>query len=116
MLDETKPSVPHNVQEIPSAARFSVRGQSFQIDLLETIYDLHDIAEAVAKRDGNHRDYLNAIIEHLHQQTGVILTYGEADWLNDQLEIEFASAKKKRRDAIAAALSLPSSTPSTPAD
>lgn len=109
-------SVPSNVHEIPGATRFNVRGQSFQLDLLDTIYDFHDLAEEVHKKEGSHRDYLNRIIEHIHQQTGMVLTFGEADWLNDELEIEFARAKKKRRDAIAAALSSPSSTASTPAD
>lgn len=113
MLNE---SIPPAVQEIPPFLRFAVRGQSFQLDLLSTIYAFHDIAEAVAKQGGSHRAYLDALINHLQDTTGVELTYGEADWLNDRLEIEFATAKKKRRDLIASALSLPSSTASTPPD
>lgn len=111
----TDNGIPNNVQEIPGPMRFSVRGQSFSLDLLDTIYTLHDIAEEDAKHGRTHREYLGHVIQHVQATAGVNLTYGEADWLNDQLEIEFARAKKKRRDLIADALSLPSSTPSTPA-
>jgi len=109
MIDSTK------VHQIDAAVRFSVRGESFELDLLDTIYTLHDIATEDSKQEKTHREYLGHVIQYVQKQTGVLLSYGEADWLNDQLEIEFAQAKKKRRDLIADALNLPSSTPSTPA-
>lgn len=113
MSDST---IPTNVQEIPGPSRFAVRGHPFQLDVLETIYQLHDLSEEVRQVNGSHRDYLTRVIEYINAETGVTLSYGEADWLNDELEILFAETKKKRRDAFAAALTSPSSTASTPAD
>lgn len=105
-----------NVQEIPGPMRFTAHGQSFTLDVLDTIYTLHDIAEQDSKQGKTHREYLGHVIEHVQAATGVALSYGEADWLNDQLEIEFARQKKMRRDAFAGQLTSPSSTASTPAD
>lgn len=113
MSDST---IPHNVHEIPGPARFVARGQSFELPLLDTIYRLHDVAEEVRAAGGSHRAYLFRVIQHVQAETGVELSFGEADYLNDQLEIELAAAKKKRRDSYAAALTSPSSTASTPAD
>lgn len=112
----TDAAIPTDVQEIPGPSRFHARGQSFELDLLDTIYTLHDIAEEDAKQGKSQREYLGHVIQFVQNTVGVTLTYGEADWLNDQLEIEYAQAKKKRRDAIASVLTSPSSTPSTPAE
>lgn len=109
-------AIPHNVQEIPGPTRFVAHGQPFQLDVLETIYALHDVSEEVQAAGGLHRDYLRRVIEYVYYQAQVTLTFGEADWLNDQLEIEFAAAKKKRRDSITAMRSSPSFTALTPAD
>lgn len=104
------------VKEIPSGSRFVVRGQPFTLDLLDTIYALGDVADRIRQEGGSQRAYLSEVIALLQEITGVTLTYGEADWLNDELELQYAAAKKKRRDSIAAALTSPSSSDSTPAD
>ncbi len=112
----TETVIPSSVREVPGPLRLAVRGHGFQLDLLDTIYALSDLADQVRNAGGTHRDYLDQVRGYVQAQTSVTLTYGEADWLNDHLELEYASAKKKRRDSIAAALTSPSSTASTPAD
>lgn len=108
----------NNVREFPPPLRFTVRGQSFEVDLLSTIYALRDIPPVTGEEasDDPHRAYLCRVVALIKEQTGVELTAGEADWFNDQLSLEMAAAKKKRADAFTAALSSPSSTASTPAD
>lgn len=115
-MSETLDNDSGNVHEIPGPERFNVRGQSFQLDLLETIYCFRDIGEEVQEQGGDHRAYLMRLTDFVQRETGVLLTFGEVDWLNDHLEIAFAAAKKKRRDSIVAARNSPSSTASTPAD
>ncbi len=118
-MSDREPTI-QSVHEIPAPARFTVRGQSFQLDLLEAIYTFDDIYQETAKRTPEGQDayraYLAELIDYVHRETGVTLTFGEADWLHDSLSIEFETAKKKRRDSIVAARSLRSSTPSTPAE
>lgn len=104
------------VQAIPAPHRFTVRGQAFELQLLDVIYALEDLASEVRKAEGTHRAYLVQAAELIAELTGVQLTVGEMDWLNDHLELEYAAQKKTRRDALAAMLGLPSSTVSTPSD
>lgn len=116
MSDANPHTIPHDVQEIPGPTRFAVRGQGFNLDVLDTIYLFHDQAEEVRAAGGTHRQYLDRVIDHVQGACGVTLTYGEADWLNDHLETALALEKKTRRERIAAALTSRSSTASTPAD
>lgn len=104
------------VHEVPGQTRFVAHGQPFTLDLLETNFVLQDIATEIAAANGSHRQYLQRVIDHVQSLTGVTLTFGEADWLNDEIDILYAQAKKKRRETFAAALPLRSSTASTPAD
>lgn len=110
----TEPISP--VHEIQSATRFTVRGQSFQLDLLETIYTFRKIHDETPVGDDSYHLYLTNIIEHIHRETGVMLTLGEADWLNDEVPALHAETKKKRRERFASTQTSPSSTASTPAD
>lgn len=118
-MSEREPTI-QPVHEIPPPARFTVRGNSFQLDLLEAIYTFDDLYQETAKRTPEGQDayraYLSELIDYVRRETGVTLTFGEADWLHDALTIEFTEAKKKRRDSIDAARTSRSSTASTRAD
>lgn len=83
--------------------------QSFAIDLLDTIYELRDLADGVVKEGGSHREYLEQVRALLQTRYAVSLTMTQADWLNDQLDLLHAEKKMQRSDAIANVLKSRSS-------
>lgn len=98
------------VHQVPAAEKFTVRGQTFELHLLDTIYDLQDMAKEHPER----RDYLGIFRDWIKTKTGVELSLGEADDLSDQLELLYAKKKYAVRDAYASIARLPSSTASAP--
>jgi hypothetical protein len=107
-------SSPHS---IPEAERFSVREQEFSLDLLESSYAFRDIANRIGA-DGNHRDYLVAVVAWVKGKTGVELQLTEADYLSTQLDILYAQKKRQQGEALRVVFepTSPNGTASTPTD
>lgn len=101
--------------QIPSGRlTFEVDGTRFDLSLLDTIRQLDAIrTEMKADPVLTRYDYLDRVKQLVQELGGPLLTDDQADWLDDQLEIQHAKKKQQRRSDFDSTLRLPSSTPST---
>lgn len=91
----------NGVHESPAPERFVVRGQTFEVQLLDLIYELEDMLDQSKAAGETDRQYLSRVIAHIQARYGAALTFGEADWLRDELGKLYAKKKRERADAIA---------------
>jgi hypothetical protein len=100
---------------ISDSAAFSLEGgRHFSLPVLDSVYELEDLADEFARAGKLHRHYLAAVAAKVQQWTGIQLTLGEADELLHELGALLDAKKKRRRVGTNGSPPSPTSTTSTP--
>lgn len=90
------------VLTFPEPPQFTVRGQTFSLPVLDTLFRLEEIAEECKKAELDQREYLTRVQQYFREQTGVELSLGESDWLASELDAIQMQRKQDHREKMKA--------------